>query len=552
MQIEVTLNDGRVMTVNMIEEFKKCKKDPLYFINNYCYIIDPVKGELPFKLFDYQKEALEAFENHQFNVVKKPRQMGLSWLTACYGLWLINFHNDKSVLIISIRDGEAMEFKDKARYSYDRLPDFLMVTATDKSKHGLNLANGSQFQSVPQTKQAGRSKALSLLILDEVAFQEHADDIWAAAWPALSTGGNAILISTTNGIGNLYHRVYEEAQSEQNDFHPIDVEWTQFPGRDEVWLEKQKRQLGDRKFRSEIMCEFLGSGDTVISGKILAKLQAQVKDPYIKYRLPMDDSLAKTLLNDEYNFIPGLWIWEPSNPGERYILSADVGTGNEQDSSAFHIIRLRDNMQVCEYKDKSTTSTRYAKIIKMAATYYNNAFVVIESNSWGLATFEHVYKHPTEPYTNVYITKKGRASWETTGKTRPQIIDCLINSIEREEYKIMSPRLLSELKTFIWRGARPEALKGYNDDLVISFAIMALIRPKLSSYLPMGFTSSEDAAAFKYDEESIKKFHEKRDIVHIKRENPYGEDEFTDDGVPTEYDDSGQMTQKAIYKWLSN
>lgn len=541
--MQTQLNDGRIITVDPIQEFKHCKQDPLYFINNYCYIVDSVKGKLAFRLFDYQVRVLDCYQNKQFNIIRKPRQMGLSWLTACYGLWLINFHNDKTVLVVSIGDSHAKEFKDKARYNFDLLPDFLRVEAIDKTKHGLSLLNGSQFQSIPQTKEAGRSKSLSLLILDEIAFQEYADNIWAAAWPTLSTGGNAVLISTTNGMGNLYHRLYKEAVDEVNDFNSIDVSWKEYPGRNDEWLEQQRRQLGPRKFRSEVMCEFVGSGDTVISGKILIKLEANVKEPLIKYKLPMSDNLAKSLLKDEYHTIPGLWIWDLPAPAEKYILSADVGTGNEQDASAFQLIRLRDNKQVCEYKNKSITTHDYAKVIKNVARCYNNAFVIVESNSWGLATFEKLYRDQVDPYLNLYLTKKRRASWETTAKTRPKIINTLLADIDNEAYQLVSSRLLSELQTFIWKGNRAQALRNYNDDLVISLAILMFIRPMLSAFVPAGLTTSEDEFAFKFDDESVKEYHQQQ-VIQTDENNPWIEDDPA-------FDDGGYMTEKAMIRWLS-
>lgn len=546
--ISIQQNDGKVITVDPIQEYKRCKLDPVYFVDKYCYIVDPIKGELPFHLFDFQKEALQDFQDYQFNIVKKPRQMGLSWLTACYGLWLINFHNDKTILIISIRDGEAKEFKEKARYSYERMPDFMRADTIDRTKHGLNLENGSTFLSLPQTKEAGRSKSLSLLILDEVAFQEFADNIWAAAWPTLSTGGRAILISTTNGVGNLYHRVWEEAVSNLNDFHTIDIDWAMFPGRDEAWLEKQHRQLGEKRFRAEILCEFLGSGDTVLSPNALETLKSKTIPPKCKNKLLFSDAaLAKSFLSDNMNpRINNLWIWEEPTGGDNYLLVADVGTGNGQDSSAFHVIRIKDNKQVAEYKDKFVNSNDYANIIKTVASYYNRAFVVIESNSWGLGVFNKVFRDETNPYSNIYITKKGNASWETTSKTRPQIIDSFINELEDGNYELFSERLYNELETFIWKGNKPQAMHGYNDDLVMSLAIATFIRPKLSAFEPMGFTSSRDPVAFKYDEDSLKEFQKQEEIDRSTLP------EFQEDEEETElYDEEGYMTEKAVYDWLT-
>ena len=41
---------------------------------------------------------------------------------------------------------------------------------------------------------------------------------------------------------------------------------------------------------------------------------------------------------------------------------------------------------------------------------------------------------------------------------------------------INSNRLLSEMKTFIWYHGRPQAMRSYNDDLVMSFAIGCWVR----------------------------------------------------------------------------
>ena len=535
--IQVKQNDGTIVVVDPIMEFKKCKLDPIYFIDHYCYIVDPVKGELPFKLFEYQKRIVKEYQQHRFNIIKKPRQMGLSWLTACYGLWLINFHNDKTVLVISIRDKEAMEFKEKARYSYDRMPDFLRMETADRSKHSLNLINGSQFQSIPQTKNAGRSKSLSLLILDEIAFQEYDEDIWAAAWPTLSTGGNAILISTTNGIGNLYHRIYTEAQNGENDFNIIDINWWDYPGRDEKWLIEQKRQLPDeRKFRAEILCEFLGSGDTVLDPETLEKLDKLKKPPIIQNKIPALNEHSRP------TSLPGLWIWEKVISGHEYILAADVGAGNGKDASAFQVIDLNTNEQVAEFKNKLINTHDYADAIKKVAEYYNKAFVIIESNSWGLSTFMKLYYDENSPYTNVYVSKNGKASWETTGKSRPQIIDSMVNSIN--DVKINSQRLISELQTFVWHGSKPEAERGYNDDLVIAFALAVHIKNSISTYKPLGITSTRDVAPFKYDEKSTELY--QRELF----KGLSGEDNTIVDDTETEFDENGMLTDKAIYKWL--
>ncbi|KKK97350.1 hypothetical protein LCGC14_2653620, partial [marine sediment metagenome] len=101
---------------------------------------------------------------------------------------------------------------------YQALPAWLKVEATEDNKLSLVLANGSQVKAVSSSPTAGRSEALTLLVLDEAAFIDKIDDIWAAAQPALSTGGDVVVLSTPNGIGNWFHELWQKAELKQNDF----------------------------------------------------------------------------------------------------------------------------------------------------------------------------------------------------------------------------------------------------------------------------------------------------------------------------------------------
>ena len=64
------------------KEYQKCAKDPTYFLKKYCVVQHPMKGKVPFHLYEYQEASLKTFENHRFNIVLKARQLGLSTLTA--------------------------------------------------------------------------------------------------------------------------------------------------------------------------------------------------------------------------------------------------------------------------------------------------------------------------------------------------------------------------------------------------------------------------------------------------------------------------------------
>lgn len=46
-------------TVDQIQEFIKCSKDPIYFAEKYIKIVHVDHGLIPIQMYDYQKEITE-------------------------------------------------------------------------------------------------------------------------------------------------------------------------------------------------------------------------------------------------------------------------------------------------------------------------------------------------------------------------------------------------------------------------------------------------------------------------------------------------------------
>jgi len=179
----------------LIKEFQRCKDDPVYFISNYVRVTHPVRGLVPFKLYPFQVDILEALKTHRFNVLRKFRQAGCTTISAAYSLWMITFQKHKQVVILSKGDAESTEVLDRIKIMYEELPAFLRPKIVEDNKHTLKLSTGSTIKSRPSGKQSGRSLAGSLLIIDEAAFIENIDTIWAAVYPIISTGGRAFVLS---------------------------------------------------------------------------------------------------------------------------------------------------------------------------------------------------------------------------------------------------------------------------------------------------------------------------------------------------------------------
>ena len=233
-------------------ELLKVTKDPFFF-SIFIFVINPVQGKVRFNLYPYQKSVLWYFITKRFNIILKFRQAGLTELISMYSLWLAMYHPNKNIQIISIKDRVAKKVLRKIKYMYKNLPEHLQVqivngrsgefgTATD-----IEFANGSIISSIPTTEDAGRSEAVSLLVIDEAAIVRWANQIWAAAFPTLSTGGSAILNSTPYGVGNFFHKQWVDACAKGNEFNAIRLRWQMHPERGIDWYNQMAAALGTEK-----------------------------------------------------------------------------------------------------------------------------------------------------------------------------------------------------------------------------------------------------------------------------------------------------------------
>ena len=459
------------------EEYKKCALDPSYFLTKYSYIQHPVRGRVLFDLYHYQKNALIDFRNNDYNIVLKGRQIGISTLVAGYALWMLLFHNDKNILVIATKQETAKNLVTKVRFMHQNLPVWLRGEIVTDNKLSLQFTNGSQIKAVASSKDAGRSEALSLLILDEAAFIDDADIIWTAASSTLSTGGQAVLLSTPNGVGNFFHKMWQQAEAKSNNFNPILLDWRVHPERDQAWRDRQTELMGELQAAQEHDASFIFSGNTVVPPEIIEFYKTTfVQEPITKG-----------------GFDGNTWIWEYPRPGKSYIVSADVARGDGEDYSAFHVIDVETSTQVAEYKGKVETK-QFGNMLVSIATEYNDALLIPENSSIGWNAIQQVidrgyknlfYMSKDLQYVDVehQITGRYRAEeksmvpgFTTSQRTRPLIIARLKEYMLDNSFTVRSSRMCAELETFIWKNGRPEALSGYNDDLTIALCIGLWVR----------------------------------------------------------------------------
>ena len=202
-------------------EYLQCAQNPVHFMRKYCTIQHPTKGKVKFDLYPFQEKCLTEFKDNRYNIILKARQLGISTLSAGYALWLMLFHNDKNILVIATGKDTAKNLVTKVRVMYDNLPQWLKTNTEEINKLSMRFTNGSQIKAIASNESAGRSEALSLLIIDEAAFIDKIDTIWTAAQQTLSTGGGCIALSTPNGVGNWFHKQWIGAEEGTNEFNTI-------------------------------------------------------------------------------------------------------------------------------------------------------------------------------------------------------------------------------------------------------------------------------------------------------------------------------------------
>ena len=452
---KVELNAGNLSS-EQVRTLARVVQDVFYF-RSFIFVVHPVRGKVRFELYPYQKSVLYQFVKDRFNIILKFRQAGITELISMYCLWLAMYHPNKKINIISIKDTTAKKVLKKIKYMYKNLPSYLQVpiingrTGEYGSASMIEFNNGSFIESIPTSSEAGRSESLSLLVIDEAAIVRWADQIWAAAFPTLSTGGSAIVNSTPYGIGNFYHSKWVDAIAGGNEFTPIRLYWKMHPERDIEWYNQMSTALGPKRTAQEIDGDFLSSGNSVFDLMDIKAIEDCLSDfPVIKRRY-----------NGQY-----LQFNEPE-PDKDYFIGADVATGRATDYSSFTCMDKVGEEQVV-YKGRMSVD-KYARLLGDTGQLFNWATLAPESNDVGLAVTSMLQAegYPKLYYFQKMVKKKGKTrpevdtapGWLTTSKNRPVIIDGLEADIRNDVITCKDPFFVYEAKTFIYDSlGRPVAM----------------------------------------------------------------------------------------------
>jgi hypothetical protein len=454
-------------TPEEIQEIVKCQKDPIYFIENYCNIVTLDHGLKLFKLYECQKEKVRVILNNRKVVLMEGRQQGKTITSAACILWYTLFQESKTVAILANKGSAAREVLDRYQIMYEHLPIWMQQGVRTWNKGNVELENGSKVFTAATTASGIRGKSVNWLYIDEAAIIPNnvAEEFFASVYPTISAGTTTKILLTSTPLGyNHFWKFWNEAEKGKNGFISHFIPYWEIPGRDETWAEEQLRTLGEVKFNQEVLCEFLGSSNTLINGRTLAQMSSM--DPFYQ--------------NDM-----GLMLYEEPKKDRTYVIVVDVARGIGGDYSAFTVVDVTEipYTLVGKFKNNTIAPMLFPQVIHKAARDFNNAFILVETNDIGGQIADILYaeleyenllstiKENNQTYISPGFAKTTTLGVRTTKSVKRQGCFAIKSLLEEKKLNIFDADVIHEFSTFIEKNGSYLADEGYHDDLVMTLVL---------------------------------------------------------------------------------
>ena len=464
-------NTRTEFSAKQVQEFIKCKKDPIYFAKNYIKIVSLDEGLVHFKMWDFQEELIKNFHENRFNICKMPRQTGKSTTCVAYLLHYIVFNDSVNVGILANKAATARELLGRLQTAYENLPKWMQQGILSWNKGSMELENGSKILAASTSASAVRGMSFNIIFLDEFAFVPNhiAEAFFSSVYPTITSGKSTkvIMVSTPCGMNHFY-RYWHDAQRGKNEYIATEVHWSEVPGRDDAWKEQTIKNTSEQQFKVEFECEFLGSVDTLIS---VTKLRNLVfEDPIV-------------------NNYKGMLVYEHPIKGNDYIITVDTARGIDHDSSAFIVfdITTYPYKTVARFKNAEIKPMLFPNIIHDTARAYNEAYVLVEINDIG-EQVASIMQYDLEYENMLMCAMRGRngqqvGSGFSGSKTQMGVrmtqavkkLGCSNLKTLMEDDKIVTNDydIIAELTTFVQKKQSWEAEDGCHDDLAMCLVIFA-------------------------------------------------------------------------------
>ena len=471
---------GIEFTKDQVQEYMKCAQDPIYFIKKYVKVVSLDEGLVPFNLYDYQEEIVNAVHNNRFVISKLPRQSGKSTTMISYILHYVLFNQSMTVAVLANKQSTAREILSRLKMAYEYLPLWLQQGIIEWNKGSIELENGSRILASSTSASAVRGGSFNMIFLDEFAHvpQNIAEEFFSSVYPTITSGQSTkvLMVSTPNGLNLFYHywrgATKREGERGKNEYVPIEIHWSQvpkYPGgplRDQEWKEQQIKNTSEQQFQTEFECDFIGSTNTLISSSKLHCLN---------------------FISPLHNNNDGLVVYEEPKENHIYVMTIDTARGQGLDYSAFVVIDITTSPYkiVARFRNNTIAPLVYPTAIRSVADRYNSAYCLIEINDIGAQVADILYQdlEYENVLQSVYKGRAGQVIGSGFGGSQSQLgvrttipvkkLGCSVlkSLVENDKLLIDDMDTIQELYTFVAKGASFEADDGHNDDLVMCLVL---------------------------------------------------------------------------------
>lgn len=457
-------------TPEQLAELAICEENPIYFIENYCIIVSLDQGLIPFKLYDCQKRKVHHILNNRKAILMEGRQQGKTITSAACILWYTLFQDAKTVAILANKTSAAREVMNRYQGMFENLPIWMQQGVKTWNKGDIELENGSKVFTAATTASGIRGKSVNWLYIDEAAIIPNtiAEQFFASVYPTISAGQTTKILLTSTPLGyNHFWKFWNEAEKGVNGFEPMFIPYTEIPGRDEAWAEEQLKMLGEMKYNQEVLCNFLGSSNTLVNAHTIGSMSS-IDPIYMK---------------------DGLDIFEDPISEHVYVMGVDTARGVGGDYSAFTVVDATSvpYKLVAKYRNNKIPPMLYPNVVNKVARDFNNAYVMIEINDMGQQVADIL--HSELEYDNILTTTKdtnkqylspgfGKTTQmgvRMTKQVKRQGCFTLKSLMEEKKLLIFDADTISEFSTFIEKMGTWMADEGYYDDLVMSLVMFSWV-----------------------------------------------------------------------------
>lgn len=486
---------GHFRTEAEVSDYKRVASSFEYFLTTHVWLRD--SGGTRFEPWPWQMRLARVWIRERRVIILKARQMGISWMAAAYALWVGMTQPGALVLLVSQTETDAHELLDRVRFVFEHLPQHLQPSVGEDNRSVLAFPGlASEIRALPSTERAGRGRTARLVVADEHAFHQWAEANFSALTPTMEAGGQFLMVSTANGIGNLFADLWTKAGQPGSEWHRVFLGYSLLPGRDAEWYERQaatypRSWMVHQEYPRDPEEAFVQTGRPVFAWEYLQKHKLLCREPLTQDAWPKRETAQRMTLTLEGMKPDELRVFDAPVRGHRYLGGADVAEGLEHgdysDLSVFDADAPEGGPVEVLSLHGHWPPDEFAVLLDRVARMYPGLYG-IERNNHGLAVIvtsrrlgtPGLYRERSVLNKQGIVIEPGKLGWVTSPTTKPLMIDELEQSLRTFGVRLSDALAIPEL-TFYQNladgstGAPP----GNWDDRVISRAIAVQMRKAL-------------------------------------------------------------------------